>query len=314
MTLRQLPVLFIGLVLVAWHYNLAAVLLYSVGTNLFEFWTVNLFGPFDTQRLTIFYFLTVIRTISFVVVGIFITQLITRLRLQQEALRSANRELAHHASTLENLAVSRERNRLARELHDTLAHTLSGLTVQLETVKAYWDVKPETARQLLAQALMATRSGLDETRRALKALRASPLEDLGLLLALHKLSESAAERGNLRLEMALPEHLPLLPPDVEQCIYRVAQEAVENVVHHADAKKLAVQLSFNAAEICLSVADDGRGMDLAQAGQDGHYGLAGMRERAQLVGGKLRVSSKPDQGTHVRLEIKGYPLHESDYL
>ncbi len=314
MTMRQLPVLFIGLVLVAWYYDLAAVLLYSIGTNLFELAIVQLFGPFDPERLTIFYFLTIIRTISFIVVGIFFTQLITRLRLQQEALRSANCELAHHASTLENLAVSRERNRLARELHDTLAHTLSGLTVQLDTVKAYWDVKPETARQLLTQALAATRSGLDETRRAVKALRASSLEDLGMLEALRKLSESAADRGKLCLEMTLPKQIPLLSPDVEQCIYRVAQEALENVVHHAAAKKLAVKLSLNTADIRLIVADDGLGMDVARAEKAGHFGLAGMRERAQLVGGELQVSSKPNQGTCVQLEIKGYPPHESDYL
>ncbi len=314
MTMRQLPVLFIGLVLVAWHYDLAIVLIYSIGTNIFEFAVVQMLGPFDPERLTIFYFLTIIRTISFIVAGVFITQLIIRLRLQQEALRSANRELAHHASTLENLAVSRERNRLARELHDTLAHTLSGLTVQLETVKAYWEVKPETARQFLAQALAATRSGLDETRRAVKALRASSLEDLGMLEALRKLSESAAERGKLSLDIALPERPPLLSPDVEQCIYRVAQEALENVVHHAVAKKLAVKLSLNTAGTRLTVADDGHGMDVEQAEKAGHFGLSGMRERAQLVGGMLQVSSKPNQGTCVQFEIKGYSSHESDHL
>jgi signal transduction histidine kinase len=88
-------------------------------------------------------------------------------------------------------------------------------------------INTSTTRPLLGLSLMATRSGLDETRRALKALRASPIEDLGLLLALLKLSESAAERGNLHLEMELPENIPLLPPDVEQCIYWVAQEAIE---------------------------------------------------------------------------------------
>ena len=128
MVLRQLPVLFIGLVLVAWHYNLATMVIYSIGVNLFELAVIRWFGPFDPERLNVFYFITIIRTVSFIVVGIFINQLIAVLRSQQEALRAqhvvlreqqeylrrANAELTHYASTLENLAVSRERNRLAR--------------------------------------------------------------------------------------------------------------------------------------------------------------------------------------------------------
>jgi signal transduction histidine kinase len=306
MVLRQLPVLFIGLVLVAWHYKLTTMLLYSVATNIAEFWIVNLLGVYGDQRQYTFYFIVIIRTVSFVVAGVFINQLVTRLRAQQASLEAANRHLAHYASTLENLAVSRERNRLARELHDTLAHTLSGLSVQLETVKAYWDVDPDMARRLLSQSLAATRSGLDETRRSLKALRASPLEDLGLLLAVRKLAESAGERGKLELSLALPDRIASLAPDVEQCVYRVAQESLENVVRHANAKTLAVRLAVDAAGISLAVEDDGSGLDVEQAWRAGHYGLAGMRERAQLVGGQLAVSSRPCQGTRVQLSIEGF--------
>src|SRR5439155_24600069 len=122
----------------------------------------------------------------------------------------------HHAGTLESLAVSRERNRMARELHDTLAHTLSGLSVQLETVEAYWDVEPRTAHAMLDRALEATRDGLQETRRALKALRASPLDDLGLSLAIQRMAESAVARADIHLDLAIPKQVPPLSPDVEQ--------------------------------------------------------------------------------------------------
>jgi signal transduction histidine kinase len=304
MVLRQLPLLFVGLVLVAWYYNLFIMILYCVSTYVIELILFNTQGPFSEQQV-VFYFVATIRTISLVVVGIFINQLILRLRLQQEALKSANVELAHHASTLETLAVSRERNRLARELHDTLAHTLSGLSVQLETAKAYWEVQPETTYQLLVQSLSTTRSGLDETRRALKALRASPLEDLGLLLSIQKLSENAAERGRLKLDMVLPKQLPSLSPDVEQCIYRITQEALENVVNHANAENLSVRLAVKDAEISLVVQDDGLGSNLIQVEQDGHFGMAGMRERAKLAGGNLDIQSIPGRGTRVQLVVKG---------
>lgn len=306
MALRQLPVLFIGLVLVAWHYKLEVVLLYSIGINLFEFTAVSLFGPFDMERLTIFNFLILIRTISFVVVGIFITQLIRRLRLQQDELRAANARLAGFAGTLENLAVSRERNRVARELHDTLAHTLSALAMQLETVKAYWDIEPDTAHRQLAQSITATRTGLDETRRALKALRANPLEDLGLLLALRTMALEMAERARLELELSLPEQIPPLRPEFEQCLYRIAQEALENVNRHACATRVCVRFEIQPAGLSLVIQDDGVGMDLAKVEKNGHYGLQGMRERAQLAGGTVVITSQPNQGTRLELKAEGY--------
>ena len=303
MVLRQLPILFIGLVLVAWNYNLAIMLLYSFGINVFDMLIGNLLGPFNNQQLTIFYFVIIIRTISFIVVGIFINQLVARLRAQQAALKFANSELANYANTLETLAISQERNRLARELHDTLAHTLSGLSVQLEIAKAYWKVQPGTSYELLVKSLATTRSGLDETRRALKALRASPLDDLGLRLALQNLSETAAERGRLQLELVLPEQLPSISPAVEQCIYRIAQEAIENVLLHANAKKLGVKLVVDGENLELTIEDDGLGLEIAEAEPANHFGLAGMRERAQLAGGELTITSQPGQGTCVILKI-----------
>src|SRR3954471_15956642 len=116
--------------------------------------------------------------------------------------------------------------RVATELHETLAHTLSSLSVQLETVKAYWAIDPALAQELLESALSATRSGLHETRRALDALRARPLDDVGLRLALGEMIAAVAELANLQLDLTLPDPLPLLDAGVEQAIYRIAQEAL----------------------------------------------------------------------------------------
>ena len=306
MVLRQLPVLFIGLILVAWHYSLLTMILYSAGLNLFELSIVFTIGRLDDPKLmTSFYFIIVIRTVCFIVVGVFINQLITYLRAQQESLKSANHQLTHYASTLENLTISRERNRMSRELHDTVVHAMSGLAVQLETAKAYLEVDPGTATKLLAQSLETTRSGLKETRRALKELRASPLEDLGLMIALQKMITTTVERGKLLMEVSLPGKDKYLPPDVEQCIYRVTQEALENVVHHSNAQHLAVQLTISGDEILLVIQDDGIGFNPKIGAPGGHYGIQGMQERAQLAGGTLTINSKPSQGTIVRLVIKG---------
>lgn len=303
MALRQLPVLFIGLALTAWQYRLLAVIIFSFGTAALEMLTIGLFTNIPQRAFTAFLIITTIRTVSFLVVGIFISQIMTRLREQGESLKQANTQLTHYASTLENLTVSRERNRMARELHDTLAHTLTGLSVTLETVKAYWDVDGDKARDLLDKSLETTRTGIEETRRALKSLRASPLEDMGLGLAIRKMAESTAARSKLDLELALPNPIPNLAPDVEQCIYRIAQEAVENVAHHANAQKVSVKLEPNGNNLRLTVQDDGLGFDPHNNARTGHFGLVGMKERAELSGGKLTIVSQKGQGAKVILVI-----------
>lgn len=297
MALRQIPVLFLALTLVAWQYRLPNIILFSAAVAALEL-TLLLLNPFKLSNLLIFFFIILIRTVSFVAVGFFINFLVTRLR-------EANLRLAHYASTQEQLAVSRERNRLARELHDTLAHSLTALAVSLETAAAYFDLDPQQARALLETSLKSARAGAEETRRALRALRSSDVEDLGLRLAIRKLAESAAARCSLDLELALQDPLPPLPPDVEQTLYRVAQEAIENVVRHARAKKLTLRLFYNNGRTHLIVEDDGMGFDPRAQTNTGRFGLMGMRERAELAGGSLQIESHKDKGTKVSLEIRG---------
>jgi signal transduction histidine kinase len=267
MALRQLPVLIVALALVAWEYRLAHVIGFSLATS----------------------------------IGIFINLLVSQLRQQRETLREANANLTHYASTLEQLTVSRERNRLARELHDTLAHSLTALSVSLETVKAYFDLDKAKTREMIDVALESTRKGVDETRRALKSLRSSDLEDLGLGLALQRVAESAASRFKLDLELGLPSPMPSLSPDVEQAIYRVAQEAIQNVTSHSGAKKFSLHLAHNHRTM-LTIQDNGIGFDASKSAS-GRFGLIGMRERAELAGGTLKVESAKGEGTKVMLEI-----------
>ncbi len=298
------PFLFVALMLVAWQYKWQHVLLVILGIFGLQFGMIWSFtepgSPAFLGGLTV----TLIQTIVFLAVGFSISYLMSRLKEQQQSLEEANTRLRHHASTLEHLATSRERNRVARELHDTLAHTLSGLSVQLEAVKAYWDVDPQEARSTLERSLKAAHSGLGETRRALQALRASPLDDLGLSLAVQTMAEDAAARANLVLNSSVADRLPSLSPDVEQCVYRVAQEAVTNAARHAKAKTLTVNLESTEGKVALTVHDDGVGFDVEKRDKANRYGLEGMRERAQLAGGELTVTSKPSEGTTVKLIVQ----------
>jgi signal transduction histidine kinase len=299
--LRLLPVLWMGLVLVAWHYRWPQVAGYSLATAGLAVALIGLRDGMVGLRLSPGVIVTCIQTMSFLIVGACICALMSRLRAQGAALEAANGRLRHYAATLEELTLSRERNRVARELHDTLAHTLSGLAVQLETIKAYAEVDAATAGALIDTAAETARSGLQETRLALKALRASPLSQ-GLIPALDQLARRAAERSRLRLDLDLDGHMPALAPDIEQAIYRVAQEAIANAGHHANARALLVRLRAEPDRVRLEVGDDGIGFDQRQAAP-GHFGLPGMRERAALAGGYLRISSAPGAGTRVELLI-----------
>jgi signal transduction histidine kinase len=301
--LAAFPFLFVALLLVAWQYKwqyILFIILGIAGLNLGIIWSYAEPGtpPFQGGLI-----ITLIQTVIFLVVGFSISYLMSRLRRQQQSLEAANIRLTHYASTLEQLATTRERNRLARELHDTLAHTLSGLSVQLETIKAYWDVDQKTARSTLEKSLSAAHSGLKETRRALKALRATPLDDLGLALAITTMAKDAAARANLALSLSITDKMLALSPDVEQCVYRVAQEAITNVVSHASAKKLTVKLEFVRGKTTLMVRDDGAGFDMEKVSKKTQFGLSGMRERAQLVGGKLNITTKPRAGTTIQLTV-----------
>jgi signal transduction histidine kinase len=224
-----------------------------------------------------------------------------RQRQQRRSLLEANQQLRHYAATLEQLAVTQERNRMSRELHDTLAHTLSGLAVQLEAARSLWQSAPDRSYAMLEDSLLATRTGLTESRKAIQSLRASPLEDLGLTLALRNLAESAASRTGAVLSLELPTDLEKLAPDVEQCIFRVAQESLENIVRHAEAQRLTFQMVREGTNLILSISDDGKGFDPAQVDVQKQFGLKGLRERVAMFAGELQIHSQPGQGTTIRL-------------
>jgi len=312
---QLLPALLIPLFIVAWQYDFRRVLLFSIGTTVVDAILTRWLIPVESIRnailsdssyaLMFFGVMGVLinRMTIFIAVGFMVTRLMRTQREQRAALLQANVKLTNYATALEQLTTSRERNRLARELHDTLAHTLSALAVQLGAVDALWDTDEVEAQHLLEQSLAVTRSGLTETRRALHDLRASPLEDLGIALALRALAESAAARNGIAVDVEVAEHLEALSPAEEQCLYRVAQEALENVSRHAAARHVTVRLDSAARAITLTISDDGQGFDLAAAGVEQRLGLRGMRERADMVGGTLAVESAVGQGTTVKLTI-----------
>ncbi len=289
--------------LVAWQYTLRWALVAALGLSFADGMLSRPFVPTASPLHPLFLMLIVARTATVTSVALGVGWLLVHQREQRRALAAANRQLTHFAATAELLAATRERNRLARELHDTLAHSLSAVAVQLEAVHALWDADSVEARNRLVGAQDTTRTGLREARRALRSLRASPLEDVGLAVAVGDLARTAAARAGLDLDLAIASDLDGLASEREQGVYRVAAEAVENVVRHAGATRLCVALARVGEEFTLTIADNGCGFALTTIDRDAHFGLRGMQERVALLGGRLDVDSRPRCGTTVRVTL-----------
>ena len=300
-TYSLVPILIVPVVFIAWQYNFEAVLLYTVVTNLSDLIiTYLIVGQISLDSLPLLT-LPVVRAFAFSLVGFVVTQLNEKQREQKHKLVLANIQLGQYANTLESLATSRERNRLARELHDTLAHTLSGISVNLEALKTLVPAEQTDVTDMLDKSLHAARGGLAGTRRALNDLRAQPLEDLGLELALQNLAESLAERHDIAAEIRMAPLVQILPPNVEQGFYRIAQEAIENISKHAQASQFSLRLDEEDGVVRMDIRDNGIGFDPQTEPAKESYGLQGIRERATSIGADLDVISQPGDGTTVKL-------------
>ncbi len=200
------------------------------------------------------------------------------------------------------LGAAEERNRLAREIHDTLAQGLAAITLQLETADALLETntQPDKARQVVQYALALTRSNLDAARRSVLDLRAAPLEGRSLRDAVSEMAEEWAATGELTLHLSVTGGNFPLPVRVEVGVYRIVQEALTNIVRHAHAQNLTLALAITAEQVQLTIEDDGRGFDPAEV-PNGHYGIIGMNERIKLLGGEMTLCSAPGDGT--RLDI-----------
>ncbi|HEY62481.1 MAG TPA: sensor histidine kinase [Anaerolineae bacterium] len=298
-----LPILLVPLVLIAWQYRFRYVILFILFTTLVELSVLlPVVHRIDFETLPILG-VPFIRAFAFGTVGHIVVHLIDTQRAQRRELVRANIRLSKHAQTLEQLTVIRERNRLARELHDTLAHTLSGQAVNLEAIKTMIPPERTDIHEMLDHSLNNIRAGLAETRRALKALRSATLEDFGLAISIRNLATDAATRGDLRLNLAIDENIPDLTPDVEQCFYRIAQESLENTIRHAHASAVTLQLVRQEDVLRMVIQDNGEGFDLREAELDDKLGIQGMQERAEMVHGKLTFNSAPGKGTNIELIV-----------
>ncbi|HUB79111.1 MAG TPA: two-component regulator propeller domain-containing protein [Bryobacteraceae bacterium] len=201
--------------------------------------------------------------------------------------------------------VLEERARLAREIHDTLAQGFVGISSQLDAVAMCMPDEQSSARKYLDMARRMARHSLTEARRSVMDLRASVLEGQDLAAALESGTRmwTAGAGVDVKVDVSGPEMV--LPQEMEQHLLRIAQEAVTNVVKHAGANRIAIKLHTEARKLFLQIRDNGRGFDTPDvfSSRGGHFGLIGMRERAERLGGELHLASNPGEGTEVEVTV-----------
>jgi ligand-binding sensor domain-containing protein/two-component sensor histidine kinase len=200
-------------------------------------------------------------------------------------------------------AVLDERNRISRDIHDTLAQNLAGIALQLDAVQMQLPDVNSTLRERLGEVCNLTRYSLAEARRAITDLRSDGLDCPELSAALPEIAQRVA--GDLRTHVVVSGAARKLNPAMERNLLRIFQEALTNAVKHAHASTVDVELRYEPGSLALRVRDDGRGFnpDGPAAPGGGHYGLIGMRERAERIGGRLTLHSKPGEGTDLLVEV-----------
>jgi two-component system, NarL family, sensor kinase len=230
-------------------------------------------------------------------------------------------ERARLAEESTRLVRAEERTRIAREIHDTLAQGLTAIGLDIEGALRHLDESPERARERLERALTTTRSNLEEARRSVLDLRAEQLAGRPLAEALAGLGRAYTSETGIQVHVQAEEGMPL-SLRVEAELYRIAQQALANVRQHAHATEVEIVLRSTPQSIYLSIRDNGVGLgsateatrsspaSSAQAsssfaieGQPGHHGIVGMRERARLLGGRLRVTSRPNRGMTLSVQV-----------
>jgi len=212
-----------------------------------------------------------------------------------------------------------ERTRIARDLHDTLLQSFHGLLLRFQTVSALLPGRPAEAKSMLDSAIDQAAGAITEGRDAVQALRSSTTETNSLAAAIRALADELhAQRGADRAAPIRVEVLGVtraLHPIVRDEVFRIAAEALRNAVRHAASAQIEVEVVYDRSQFRLRVRDDGKGIDpqlLAQGRREGHFGLEGMRERAAVVGGKLRVWSALDSGTEIELTVPASNAYVAD--
>ena len=239
-----------------------------------------------------------------VLIAVFVRAIAQQSEQRREALAALAATRAELAATERHAGVLAERERLARELHDTVAQGFTSVVTQLESAEQALTARPADAREHVEKARRTARESLDELRCSVRALRPDLLRTASLTEALERAVRQWSVTSGLPAELRTTGNPVPLHPETELALLRTTQEALANAARHAAASRVIVSLSYLGDTVTLDVDDDGTGFDgRPHLRSDGGFGLIGMRERVEAAGGELAVESAPGQGTTIAVSV-----------
>lgn len=226
-------------------------------------------------------------------------------RHSRDQLAQANAQLREYALQIESLATLQERNRIAREIHDSLGHSLTALNIQLEGALKLWRVKPDQARTFLQEAKQLGSTALQDVRHSVSALRSDPLRGESLPDAIGSLVKNFQSVSGITPDLTLhPDPFPLLSFESRSSIYRIIQESLTNIFKYAEATQVQIRIIAHAEHLSLEVMDNGKGFQVGS--NTTGFGLQGMRERTLALKGIFHLDSQPGAGCHIQVQIPIY--------
>ena len=237
--------------------------------------------------------------LSFGLALVFVLLLINALlaeRQSREKLMLANEQLRQYALRIKDQVTLQERNRIARDIHDSLGHSLTALNIQLEGALKLWQANPVRAQTFLMEAKRLGSTALQEVRQSVSTLRSDPLQGQSLEDAIASLVKEAYRATGVLPDYSINLLYPL-PVEVSTTVYRIVQEALTNICKHAAATEVQIQLSVTTTDLSLVIQDNGRGFRLDQ--NTTGFGIQGMRERAVALGGQFDIESQPAAGCRI---------------
>jgi signal transduction histidine kinase len=222
-----------------------------------------------------------------------------------EKLNTAQQSLHSYIGSI-TAGVENERRSLARELHDDTIQTLIALNQRIQLVSMK---QQPTQKDELAELQTLVNQAMQNLRRMIRGLRPIYLEELGLAASLEILTRETAQLASLPISFESAGLERRLDPQKEMALYRMVQECLSNVAHHSEARQAWVELRYSPQGLSVSIRDDGKGFmvpeTVSQFAQKGHFGLLGLKERAELIGAELKITSSPREGTFVMIQVSG---------